>query len=349
MYSKDKHDCPRGFHFCDEKQECIPDRGDVKDKLTVKSERYFFKENTCPDGSVWCPMRKKCIPEKEMKSMGHGKGKGFGQGKGPVGVPKKEDITMKNIDKLVDEVFDGGFNQFGKMRQVEKQVDKLISLIVKELDSDEKVDFGKDSSVTSSRPYDHPKKAKVVPTVDVAECAGPPMGGGRFEGSEYDQDAPAKEDDARKLANDLNNVPNQNAEELFKSLYDELSEAQIWKTIAEMRINENYKKYFKLMLKKHGYTSPADIPDDKKKEFFNAVDKGWKAVKEQVIRRSDPSSRGGFGSIRGSSDRGGFGSIRGTRQSGGFGSIRGRNEEDDVDDEVDTQDANDEVADKVEE
>ena len=40
-----------------------------------------------------------------------------------------------------------------------------------------------------------------------------------------------------------------------------------------------YQKYFKGMLKKHGYNSPSDIPADKKKEFFNAVDKGWKGEK----------------------------------------------------------------------
>jgi len=294
--------CPRGFYWCAKSKECKPDRGGVEDKLMVKAERYFFKEDTCPDGSVWCPMKKKCIPEKEMKSMGHGKGKGFGKGKGPVGVPKKEDITMDKIDTLVDEVFDGGFHQFGKVRKAETQIDKILDLMV-------------------------------------SECGGPPMNEERFEASEYDDDAPAKEDDSRKLANDINTVPNQDTATLLKSVHDELSEAQVWKTIAEMRINENYKKYFKLMLKKHGYSSPADIPADKKKAFFNSVDKGWKGMKEQMIRRSDPSSRGGFGSIRGTSTRGGFGSVSGTRQSGGFGSIRGRREEDEVDDKVDTKDA----------
>ena len=47
-----------------------------------------------------------------------------------------------------------------------------------------------------------------------------------------------------------------------------------------MRISEDYKAYFQSMLKKHGYNSPADIPADKKKEFFNAIDKGWKGKKE---------------------------------------------------------------------
>lgn len=41
-----------------------------------------------------------------------------------------------------------------------------------------------------------------------------------------------------------------------------------------------YQEYFKAQLKKHGYDSPADIPDDKKDDFFNAVDKGYKAKDE---------------------------------------------------------------------
>ena len=50
--------------------------------------------------------------------------------------------------------------------------------------------------------------------------------------------------------------------------------------------NENsdsdYQEYFKKMLQKHGYDSPADIPDDKKDDFFNAVDTGYSAKNEEV-------------------------------------------------------------------
>jgi hypothetical protein len=42
-----------------------------------------------------------------------------------------------------------------------------------------------------------------------------------------------------------------------------------------------YQEYFRGMLKKHGYDSPADIPDDKKDDFFNAVDAGYKAKDEE--------------------------------------------------------------------
>jgi hypothetical protein len=34
------------------------------------------------------------------------------------------------------------------------------------------------------------------------------------------------------------------------------------------------------MLEKFGVSSPAELEGDKKKEFFDAVDKGWKGKKE---------------------------------------------------------------------
>ncbi len=179
---------------------------------------------------------------------------------------------MDNIIKLVDEVFDGGFNQFGKIRSAEKQIDILLEKV-------KDVDLGKGSLSTTGRPYDHPIKARVVPSLDgkaevaVDECAGPLMSEEEgFEASEYDE-GPAKEEDPKKLSNKINTVPNQNVGGLLKSIHGQLT---------EMRINEDYKAYFKSMLKKYGYNSPADIPADKKKEFFNAIDKGWKGKDEKV-------------------------------------------------------------------
>jgi len=50
--------------------------------------------------------------------------------------------------------------------------------------------------------------------------------------------------------------------------------------IREANGDTDYETYFRDMLKKHGYDSPADIPDDKKDDFFNAVDKGYSATNE---------------------------------------------------------------------
>lgn len=43
---------------------------------------------------------------------------------------------------------------------------------------------------------------------------------------------------------------------------------------------KGYKEFFNKMLKKYGVDEPDKLPDDKKKAFYNEIDKGWKAKKE---------------------------------------------------------------------
>ena len=38
---------------------------------------------------------------------------------------------------------------------------------------------------------------------------------------------------------------------------------------------EAYQKFFNSILKKFGVDSPSELKGDKKKEFFDAIDKGW--------------------------------------------------------------------------
>ena len=53
------------------------------------------------------------------------------------------------------------------------------------------------------------------------------------------------------------------------------------KTLNIKEGSDEYEKFFKSALKKFGVDSPADFKDDaKKKEFFNYVDKNYKAKKE---------------------------------------------------------------------
>jgi len=184
---------------------------------------------------------------------------------------------MTDIDKLVDEAFDGGFTNFAKTRKVERKVDRIL---------DSMVEDDVDENISTGRPYDHPIKMKVVPSIDGSVelrsedmAMGPASDDSDFDESKYDE-GPAKDDSTQKMSNDINHVPNQKAGQLFKSVRDELSEGMIWQMIAEMRKDDKYKSYFKTMLKKYGYNSPADIPKEKKKDFFNAVDSGWKASHE---------------------------------------------------------------------
>lgn len=42
-----------------------------------------------------------------------------------------------------------------------------------------------------------------------------------------------------------------------------------------------YRKYFEEKLKKWKVDSPAEIPDDKKDDFFDEVDRDWDAKEEE--------------------------------------------------------------------
>ena len=62
-----------------------------------------------------------------------------------------------------------------------------------------------------------------------------------------------------------------------------MSELNITEKVA-MRVagkGEKYRKYFEKKLKKWNVSSPDEIPDDKKDEFFEEVDSGWNAEDER--------------------------------------------------------------------
>ena len=49
-----------------------------------------------------------------------------------------------------------------------------------------------------------------------------------------------------------------------------------------------YKKFFRLALKKFGASTPDDLSDDQKKKFFDYVDKNWKSDAEEATGKDDP-------------------------------------------------------------
>ena len=51
---------------------------------------------------------------------------------------------------------------------------------------------------------------------------------------------------------------------------------------AESGDKEEYEKFFQAALKKFGVESPAELDDEKKKEFFNYVDANWKGDNEKA-------------------------------------------------------------------
>lgn len=61
---------------------------------------------------------------------------------------------------------------------------------------------------------------------------------------------------------------------------DKMANTVARKVLAEKGDKEEYQKYFQKKLDKWNVKSPAEIPKDKKDEFFDEVDKGWKGDKE---------------------------------------------------------------------
>ena len=90
-----------------------------------------------------------------------------------------------------------------------------------------------------------------------------------------------------EVENKIDNVPDQDIDSLYKTVFDELStdsmsnvQENMVQVIRQLITEEEYREFFKKMLKKWNINSPADLSGDKKKQFFDAVDKQWKAKKE---------------------------------------------------------------------
>ncbi|MFW9871703.1 MAG: hypothetical protein ACFFG0_01285 [Candidatus Thorarchaeota archaeon] len=90
-----------------------------------------------------------------------------------------------------------------------------------------------------------------------------------------------------EIENKIDHVPDQDIPSLHKSVADELSkdsmapvEEAILQSVRNLLKEEDYKEFFAAKLKKWNVNSPSELSDEKKKEFFDQVDKEWKAKKE---------------------------------------------------------------------
>ena len=91
-----------------------------------------------------------------------------------------------------------------------------------------------------------------------------------------------------EVENKLDSVPDQDLTDLHKDVVDELTkdegvtpvEEKIAVSISRLIREEDYREFFKKMLKKYNVKNPSELDVEKKKEFFNTVDKEWKAEKE---------------------------------------------------------------------
>jgi len=113
--------------------------------------------------------------------------------------------------------------------------------------------------------------------------------GGKYKNYKKVQEASeAMEDVLDEVENKIDVVPDQDLQDLHKDVVDELTkddgvtavDEKIAVSISRLIREEEYRDFFKAQLKKYKIINPSDLDDEKKKEFFNTVDKLWKAKKE---------------------------------------------------------------------
>ena len=66
----------------------------------------------------------------------------------------------------------------------------------------------------------------------------------------------------------------------------------IKKVIKNLKEETEYQKFFAKALKKYGKSSPAEMSDDEKKEFFDYVDRNWKGAHEESVEEAAENWKG---------------------------------------------------------
>jgi hypothetical protein len=84
------------------------------------------------------------------------------------------------------------------------------------------------------------------------------------------------------LKSDAYLMDNDEIEELFPELMEEVEPEEDEAKLKESEKQKAYQKFFNAALKKFGVESPGDLDDSKKKEFFNYIDKNYKAKAEEI-------------------------------------------------------------------
>jgi len=236
------------------------------------------KNTQCPKGYRWCPITKRCIPEGDDKGKGRRQGKG--QGKGPIGQPGgvKMDKVKEYIELFTEKMSKNEMKN--KMKGIQQKCSKY---------KDDKKAHHQCVMQQMKMMIDKKNVKEAAELVDVI-----------LTGDYFAYKAIGDVDKILdEVENKIDNIPDQNIEELHDDVVDELSTdsadreeeemeeykentvEENMKTAVQLLVSEeDYRTYFKSMLKKWNINSPSDLDKEKKKEFFNAVDKGWKAKKE---------------------------------------------------------------------
>jgi hypothetical protein len=84
-------------------------------------------------------------------------------------------------------------------------------------------------------------------------------------------------EDENNLENELGVEPEGDIDDIMNDFEDEILDEQV---APEIPGEGGYQQFFRTMLDKYGVTSPQQLDPEKRKEFFAAIDAGWKGKKE---------------------------------------------------------------------
>lgn len=158
-----------------------------------------------------------------------------------------------NDIKVVDKVKED-FETFKKYRKAEKLLNKIISEL--KVEEDRFVEL-------YNRPYDQPQQVRLTTAVNVD--------------GEEEVEFPTTL--GHKVSNKISTIPDQDRERQLAAIKSELSE----NTLYMIRELSQYQKVFKKTLSQYGVKSLAGLPEKKRKEFFNKMDKIWKGRNESAL------------------------------------------------------------------
>lgn len=94
------------------------------------------------------------------------------------------------------------------------------------------------------------------------------------------QDIKDKQEDIKNIRDKIKNIKKENI--MKKSELKQM----IHSILAEEQARSEYQEFFRKTLDKFGVDSPDELSDEKKKEFFDYVDKEWIADNESVKKES---------------------------------------------------------------
>jgi len=100
----------------------------------------------------------------------------------------------------------------------------------------------------------------------------------KFTGSGTADVTGEKKDLLAMMKSDIYGYEDEDVEDIYPEIYESKEEEEPKKKMEEDK--ERYQKFFQAALKKFGVSSPAELEGDKKKEFFDYVDKNYKADNE---------------------------------------------------------------------